>query len=240
MDILLKTEKINKSFPSGFRLKDCDLTVKYGSCAAILGPNGAGKSTLFQLITGNLDAGSGQIFLKDKRVTSDSFSIKRQFGYLPQNHYFPVWVTGREILNYISSLYALDEAQKRVEQTIEYWDCQDFDRIPLANCSHGMQKRIALGAATIHNPDFLILDEPFSGLDLFHIKALKDLIQDRKRLNKGTILSTHIAPYVAQLCDEVFILKRGELTSLDHWHERDNIERISLIENAFFPNQKNL
>lgn len=98
-----------------------------------------------------------------------------------------------------------------------------------------MQKRVALALATIHNPKLLILDEPFSGLDLFHIKALHDVIESRRAQGLITILSTHIAPYAARLCNKVLLLKHGKLHCLEQWSDKNALDRISAIEKFFFP-----
>ena len=104
----------------------------------------------------------------------------------------------------------------------------------MAACSHGMQKRIGLGLATIHEPKVLILDEPFSGLDLFHIKALNDTIASRAAAGLITILSTHIAPYTAALCQEVYVVDRGTVAPLIPWSDAAPPARVEIIERSFF------
>jgi ABC-type multidrug transport system ATPase subunit len=146
----------------------------------------------------------------------------------------PKWVTGKEILRYAANLYQMSDPEKAVLHAMEYWDCFDYQNMPLATCSHGMQKRVALAVATLHDPACLILDEPFSGLDLFHIRALDTEIRRRQKAGQTTILSTHIAPYAAQLCQRAFILEKGQLRGLEKWQISDQTTRIAQIEHEFF------
>jgi ABC-type multidrug transport system ATPase subunit len=164
----------------------------------------------------------------------EKYELKRAIGYLRQNLGLPRWATGRELLNYVASLHALADQTKVVETAMDYWDCRDYQNIPMAACSHGMQKRIGLAVATMHNPALLILDEPFSGLDLFHIRALFREIVRRQDAGLTTILSTHIAPYAAKLCHRALVLSRGQLSELNHWTDADEAARIGLIEHEFF------
>lgn len=231
---MLRTESLTKSYGDAFKLGPVDLTVKAGETLALLGKNGAGKTTLFQMLTGNLDASAGQVFLADKRLTPDTPAVKRDVGYLPQNPVLPRWVTGREILLYAAKLYALPDAKKHVEAREAYWDCADYKDKPLAALSYGMQKRLGLALATLRDPPLVVLDEPFSGLDLFHIKALDDAIEARAKQGLATIVSTHDAANAAKLCHRALIVDAGTIHALTGWESAGFVERISLIENAFF------
>ena len=231
---LLEVKSVTKKYSSGFQLNAQSFTLTKGQVTAFLGPNGAGKSTLFQLLTGNLDASTGEIFLKGQKLTPESCTLKRNIGYLPQNIQLPRWVTGQEILNYGASLYQLKNSKEKIASLISAWDCSSYINRPLAACSHGMQKRIGLALSTIHSPDLLILDEPFSGLDLLHMRTLEHLILDRAEKGQATILSTHISSYVAKLSHEVFVLKLGTIKKLNTWTSEPLLSRISIIENEFF------
>lgn len=224
---------------SGFQLGPVNLTLPAGATLAVLGKNGSGKTTLFQLMTGNLDPDAGTILFQGRKFTPESFDQKRQIGYLPQHLELPHWVTGSEILTYATRLYQIPDPTRHVEETLTYWDSEGFRNKPLASCSHGMQKRIALGLAGIHDPDLLILDEPFSGLDLYHIRALENLIRHRSDTGKATIVCTHIAPYAARLCEEAMIMETGRCTPLEGWQQKSWPDRIRLMEDSFFPTGEN-
>jgi ABC-type multidrug transport system ATPase subunit len=231
---LLLAEKLGKTYEESFTLGPVDLALPAGATVAFLGKNGSGKSTLFELLTGNLDATAGSVRLGGKPLRPDTPELKRQLGYLPQNHGLPRWVTGREILSYAARLYELPRPSERVAEAEAYWDCASYANAPLATLSYGMGKRVALALATLHDPVCLILDEPFSGLDLFHIKALDAKIAARAAAGRLTILSTHVAPYTAGLCDRVYIIEAGQVRTLDGWQGTDYLQRIDMIERAFF------
>ncbi|SMF21417.1 ABC transporter ATP-binding protein [Pseudobacteriovorax antillogorgiicola] len=235
MTSLLQLDHVKLTYPSSkFTLGPIQFHLNKGQCIGIMGENGAGKTTLFQLITGNIKSDEGDIQLNNQKMAPDKFELKRHVGYLPQNLELPKWVSGKEILSYSISLYGLENPEALCHQTLEYWDCLSFSHKPLAACSHGMKKRVALGLATLHEPDLLILDEPFSGLDLYHIRALQNLIQQRKEQGKATFLCTHIAPYTARLCDDLVVLRQGQLTPLDGWKQQDYLQKIQMIEDLFF------
>lgn len=233
--IMMSIKDIKKTYQnSKFTLGPVSIDIKEGECISILGKNGSGKTTFFQSITGNLDISDGQILFKEKKLTPDKWMLKREIGYLPQHLELPQWVTGKEILNYSSKLHQIKNSKERIAQLMEYWDCNSYSHKPLAALSHGMQKRIALALATIHKPDFLVLDEPFSGLDLQHIKNLQKEIIERGKEGKTTIVCTHIIPYAALLCHRAFILKQGNFKKVSDWEELDQIERNEKAESLFF------
>lgn len=236
MKQFLVLENLVKSYHgSTYCLGPLSLSLQTGEILALLGKNGAGKSTLFQLITGNLDPTSGSIGFGEETLRPDRFDLKRRMGYLPQHLELPRWVTGREILSYAISLYNLPDPKQTLERTLAYWDCMEFQHKPLAACSHGMQKRVALALATVHEPELLILDEPFSGLDLFHIKALTDILETRRHTGRTSILSTHVSHYAATLCHRALVLENGQASYLPLWESADTLQRITQIERHFFP-----
>ena len=234
MSLTAITKRYSSSADS-FSLGPIDLAIDTGETLAILGENGAGKSTLFNLMTANLDKDNGEIILQDEKLIPENFIAKRKFGYLPQNLYFPPWVSGEELLRYARSLYDKGD----VEQSLNYWDCASYRRLPLASCSHGMQKRVGLALASLHNPPLLLLDEPFSGLDVSHTRALETLLQERCNNGHGNIISTHILPYVAKLCHRVVILREGILRNVDNWQASSYVSRIKLLEDEFFNHKTN-
>ncbi|MFW7377636.1 MAG: ABC transporter ATP-binding protein [Oligoflexus sp.] len=236
---LLTVADLKMEYPSSqFHLGPLTFQLEKQRVMAILGQNGAGKSTLFQMLTGNLRPAAGTIHISGQRMLPDRPEVKRMIGYLPQSLQLPHWVNGWELLAYAIKLYGLDQPEERRQAALQYWDCESYQYKPLAACSHGMQKRVGLALATIHNPDLLILDEPFSGLDLYHIRSLQNVIQKRREQGQATILSTHIAPYAAQLCDEVMLIQNGQIHMIKEWQNADLMSRVGMIEGFFFPESR--
>ena len=231
---MIRVHNLSKSYPQGFILRADDFTLQAGEIVGVLGANGSGKTTLFDLLTANSDASDGEIWWDQERLTPEKYLLKRQIGYLPQNILLPKWVTGQEVLTYAALLHQIPQPREHVQRAMEFWDCVSYRKRPLAACSFGMQKRIGLALATLHDPTFLILDEPFSGLDLFHIHALEQAIQARQKAAKTTLLSTHVLPYVVQACARVFILDEGRVSEFSNWAEKASHEKTASIEQHFF------
>ncbi len=230
---MMTLSNIGKTFAAGFQLGPCNLQVGRGETLGILGKNGAGKSTLFNLMTANLDPDAGEIVLRGQRLTPEAFALKKSLGFLPQSPVFPPWVSGEELLRYAARLYNLDREQV-VPQTLQRWDCHHYKSLPLALCSHGMQKRVGLAVATLHDPQLLVLDEPFSGLDVFHLRTLHNLLATRQQQQLSNVLSTHILPLAAQLCDRVVVLKNGNMHQPPDWGQQDNEARLAALEQLLF------
>ncbi len=232
---LLSVNAVVKSFADGdgFQLGPVTFAVGSGETIALLGKNGAGKTTLFQVLTGNLDATDGEVRVAQEKLTPDRPDVKRRVGYLPQNPALPRWVSGVELLRYAAALHGLKD-QRRVDDSLQYWDAASYAKKPIATLSYGMQKRLGLALACLHDPEVLILDEPFSGLDLFHIKALDDELARRGKAQRATVVSTHEAASAARSCSRALILDAGKLTELPGFSAANLVGRIEQIEEAFF------
>lgn len=234
----LRLEELSKQFSqSGFHLGPLNLDLKAGARIALFGKNGAGKTTLFQLVTGHMAADSGVIELFGQRMNVSSFELKKRIGYLPQHLELPRWVSAYDLITYALKLYEFTDLEKRRSEILERWDANYYAHKPLGACSYGMQKRVGLALATLHNPELLILDEPFSGLDLFHIRTLEELLAERTR-DQITIVSTHVASHVARLCDRAIVVREGKLLEIDAWTGAAFMERLDLMEDQFFPRPK--
>jgi ABC-type multidrug transport system ATPase subunit len=237
---LIEARGLEKSYEprgggAGFTLGPAAFAVAPGEVVAVLGRNGAGKSTLFELLTGNLEATRGEVALLGERLVPANAPLKRRLGYLPQDCQLPRWVSGLDMLRYAATLLELPEARARVDAALAYYDCASFARAPLATLSYGMQKRVGLALATLADPPVLILDEPHSGLDLAHLRALDAAIAARTRgTPRATIVSTHVAPYAAKLAHRAVVVAGGQLRELAGFAGAGEAARVALIEEAFF------
>lgn len=230
----IKINNLSKKFNTGFSLDHVDLHFSSPAIVCILGQNGAGKSTLFQLLTGNLEADSGEIYYGKERVVVDNYLLKRKIGYLPQKPLLPKWITALEVLRYAAHLHGVSDSKNLIKELLSYWDCSDYAKRALYNCSHGMQKRVGLALSSLHDPEYLILDEPFAGLDLSHIYSLEKYIKKRYDSGRMTLLSTHLAPYAASLCTSAYIIKEGKISSLENWSALSYENRLACIRDYFF------
>ncbi len=227
---IMRLNEVTKQYPS-FKLGPINEDISSSQIIALMGKNGSGKTTLLKILTASEDASDGSVTFCGELFKPDSYLLKRSLGYLPQYSILPRWSTATEILSYASKLYGTSDKSK-IEQALNYWDALYYASVPMGACSGGMQKRVGLALATMFDPELLVLDEPFSGLDLYHIKALTDEIERRKSAKKATLICTHMAPYAASLCSDVWIMNEGKLQVLKDWSSNDFETRIHLIEKA--------
>lgn len=225
--VIMNLAGVELNYPS-FHLGPIDLSIHSCSVMALMGKNGSGKTTLLRLLTGSIDPTCGSITFMSKPFRPESYLLKRSLGYLPQTSILPKWSTATEILSY--ALRLSQDNTSKISSFLKYWQIDSYTDLPMGACSGGMQKRVALCLATITDPELLVLDEPFSGLDLYHIKALKDIIQQRTEQHKATLICTHMAPYAATLCNELVVMKDGRITQINSWKDQDYDTRINQVE----------
>jgi ABC-2 type transport system ATP-binding protein len=180
-----------------------------------LGPNGAGKSTTMKIVTGYLEADSGNVNVNGIDVHTNSLEVKKQIGYLPEGNplYYEMYV--REYLGFIASLHKIKtNVKKRIEEVIDVTGLRFESNKKTGQLSKGYKQRVGLAAALIHDPEVLILDEPTSGLDPNQIIEIRQVIKDLGK-NKTVLFSSHILQEVESICDRVVIINKGTIVADD-------------------------
>jgi len=214
---MLEIKNVRQSFRSGFWLKkvevlkDISFTVPKKSIFGFLGPNGAGKTTLIHLITGIKIPASGSITLDG--IPAHEKAAKRKIGYLPERPYFYDHLTGQELLRFFGRLTGMkiSEIDARVPKVLESVGMGHARHLELKKYSKGMLQRIGIAQAMIHDPEFLVLDEPMSGLDPVGRKEIRELILQLARDGRTIFFSSHVIPDVEAICDSVAMIRKGEL-----------------------------
>ncbi len=202
----------------------------------LLGPNGSGKSTTIKVILGLLHPSRGRLVVFGKPPTD--VSIKSRIGYLPEESFLYPFLNARETLDYYGKLFQIDAKvrQKRIDELLDMVGLAAAQHRPVREYSKGMQRRIGLAQALINDPDFLILDEPTTGLDPIGTRQVKDLIIELGRRGKTILLSSHLLSDVEDVVDRMIILyggkKRDEGTTDDLLtkHSKTTIETDALDE----------
>lgn len=202
----------------------------------LLGPNGSGKSTTIKMILGLLRPTSGRVAVFGKAPTD--VAIKKRIGYLPEESYLYGFLNGRETLEYYGKLFELDHRtrERRIDELLDMVGLTGAQFRPVREYSKGMQRRIGIAQALINDPDFLILDEPTTGLDPIGTRQIKDLIIELGRRGKTVLLSSHLLADVEDCVDRLVILyggqKRAEGTCADllESHSKTTIETDTLDE----------
>lgn len=214
---MLSLQTVHQSFRSGFWLNQTEILkgisfeVPKHSIFGFLGPNGAGKTTLIHLITGIKRPVSGRLTLDG--VDCHSREAKKKVGYLPERPYFYDHLTGEGLLTYFGQLTGMrsDEIRDRIPQVLESVGMTHARKLELKKYSKGMLQRIGIAQAMIHGPEFLVLDEPMSGLDPVGRKEIRELILQLAREGRTIFFSSHVIPDVEAICDSVAMILKGEL-----------------------------
>lgn len=214
---MIEVDAINKSFHSKHAVRDLSFGVNRGELFVFLGPNGAGKTTTLKMITGLLAPDSGSISIGGLDADRDYLEIKRKLGYIPDEPFLYEKLTGNEFLDFIIEMFglSLEDVAERREYLSEKFEIETFADTLTENYSHGMKQRLIFTSAFIHNPEYVVIDEPMVGLDPYSIKVVKDLL--REEVEKGTtvLMSTHTLSVAEELADRVLIIHNGDKQCCD-------------------------
>jgi ABC-2 type transport system ATP-binding protein len=211
----ISTEHLTRRFGDLLAVDDVDLRVASGQFFGFLGPNGAGKSTTIKMLTGLLAPSAGRIEILGLGLAENPVEVKRQIGVVPEGMALFGRLTGAEYLNFAGRMYGLDRetAAKRAAELLDFMQLADQPQALVTDYSHGMQKKLALAAAVIHNPKILFLDEPFEGVDAIASGTLKAMLQRMIAHGATIFLTSHVLEIVERLCSHVAIIHRGKLVA---------------------------
>lgn len=195
--------------------------VEKGEIVGFLGPNGAGKTTTMKMMTCYIPQDSGEISLAGLDTRTDSLSIRKKIGYLPENT--PLYNEMRvdEYLAFVAGVRQIADPTKRIEEVVKLTSLEGVFKKYIEELSKGYRQRVGLAQALIHDPEILILDEPTSGLDPNQIIGIRKLIRELGK-NKTIIMSTHILQEVSAVCDRVLIINDGKIVADDSPSELQN------------------
>src|SRR5438874_7189318 len=213
-DNTVDIENVTKRYAEHVAVSNLTLRVPKGSVYGLLGPNGAGKTTTIRMILNIIAPDQGTIRILG--VPSSDSRITDRIGYLPEERGLYRKMQVRRVLRFLAELKGVkrDVADVRISEWLERLDLKttekDWGLSKIDELSRGMQQKVQFIGTLLHDPDLVILDEPFSGLDPINAQALKDAIIDLKRRGKTVIFSTHLMDNAERLCDSVCIIARGE------------------------------
>ena len=210
---MIKTVDLTKKYGDAFAIKSIDLDLSPGDLFGFIGPNGAGKTTTMRIIATLLEPSWGEAYVCDHSVHTQPKEIRRLVGYMPD--FFGVYddMTVVEYLDFFAAAYRINgQARKqRVDEMLDVVDL-DFKRDAFANTlSRGQTQRLGLARTLLHDPQVLLLDEPLSGLDPRARIEMRNLLRRLGEMGKTIIVSSHILPELADVCNKVGIIDKGEL-----------------------------
>lgn len=204
----INIQKLSKKYGKTLALNNISLTFDKTGVVGLLGPNGAGKTTLMKILTGYLNQWEGEVSVGTMDLRQKLKNIQQITGYLPENNPLYLEMYVKEYLNFVGDLYGLKEAP--VEEVISKTGLQEHSLKKIETLSKGYKQRVGLAATLLHNPQYLILDEPTTGLDPNQVVEIRKLIQTLGK-EKFVFLSTHILQEVEAMCDRVVILNNGSV-----------------------------
>lgn len=209
METMLEVKGLNKSFKEKQVLKNISFEVNKGEIMAILGPNGAGKSTTIRNIMGIMYPDEGTVTFHNHQKKGIP---QNKIGYLPEERGLYKNVKVMDILLYLADLkdYPVDKAKERVLAYLKKFDLEGKENVMMEELSKGMGQKVQFIGAVIHEPELLILDEPFSGLDPVSQEIFKDEIRTLRDNGTAILLSSHQMNLVEEMCDRLFMIQRGE------------------------------
>jgi ABC-2 type transport system ATP-binding protein len=213
MSNAISVHQIRKSYGDFVAVNDLSLEVKEGSIFGLLGPNGAGKSTTIRMIVNITMPDAGEIRLFGQPMAShNSEKLQERVGYLPEDRGLYKKMKVGDQLVFFAELKGLPraEAEKRIDRWLERIEMSAWKQKKWEELSKGMQQKIQFVSTILHEPELVILDEPFSGLDPVSAGLLKEVVQELKQQNKTIIFSTHLMEQAEELCDEICLINRGQ------------------------------
>jgi ABC-2 type transport system ATP-binding protein len=207
-NVTLRVENVSKRFGDFTAVEDLSIKVRAGRIYGFLGPNGAGKTTTIRMIVGITYPDEGKIELFGKKV---SYEIQDRIGYLPEERGLYKKMKVLDQLRYFSALKGVSkkEADKRIDFWLERMELSEWKTKKTTDLSKGMQQKIQFIATMLHDPDLLILDEPFSGLDPINVEFMKEVIAEVKSQEKTIIFSTHLMETAEKLCDDILLINKA-------------------------------
>jgi ABC-2 type transport system ATP-binding protein len=220
----LEVASLSKRYGSLTAAHDINFVIHPGQILGVLGPNGAGKSTVVKMITGLVQPSSGAILFKGRHVGDDFGEYKRAFGYVPEQSDLYGFLTGWEYLDMVATLRGLDRRmfRERASTMLNAFTLFRNRDLPISSYSKGMRQRIAVISALLHDPELLILDEPFSGLDVTSALVLRRVIGLLAERQKAIFFSSPVLEQADKLCTHLVVLRRGSVVasgSMDEVHE---------------------
>jgi ABC-2 type transport system ATP-binding protein len=208
MAFALEVAKINKAFSGSRAVTDLSFTVPQGAIYGLLGPNGAGKTTTIRMLMDIIIPDSGSVTLFGEPFHRE---LLKRVGYLPEERGLYKKMKVKDMLVFLGLIRGLDRprATRATDQWMQRLEITDWSQKKVEECSKGMQQKVQFAATLLHDPDLIILDEPFAGLDPVNTVMLQEVMLELERKGKTIIFSTHRMEQVERLCDDICLVNRG-------------------------------
>lgn len=224
----LEIRNVTKTYKGKIAVNNFSMELQSGECVGLIGPNGAGKSTIIKVISDIINANSGEVLLNGNKISQ----MKREIGYLPQYPNFFNWMTARETLAFMGELSGIpkEELIKSIPEILIKVGLKGEENSKVGTFSGGMKQRLGIAQALLHNPSFIVMDEPVSALDPIGRREVLNLIEEIKK-DTTILLSTHILSDAEEICERFVVIKNGtkiEDTTITELLNRNSENKINV------------
>ena len=227
---MISIRNVSKSYDGKVKVLDnVSFDIKDGEIFAFIGHNGAGKTTMIKSIIGILDFDSGDIIINNYSIKSDPIKCKKEMAYVPDNPDLYENMRAIDFINFVCDMYDVSNRDDIIKYA-KMFEIDDKLYNDISSFSHGMKQKVALIAALAHNPNVIIMDEPFVGLDPKAVYDVKEIMKKMAHEGKIIFFSTHILDVAEKLCDRVAIIKDGKIVKIG---KMKDIKGDSSLEKVF-------
>ena len=232
---MLEVRSLTKYYGALPALRDASFVARPGQILGYLGPNGSGKSTTVRMLVGLMEPTSGDVLWKGTSIFGDLPAYRRRLGYVPEEPFLYTHLTAPEYLRLVGGLRGLDDRilNEKIDRFMNLFGLEDDQYSTLAAFSKGMRQKVQLASALLHNPELIVLDEPFSGLDVSAGLMLRSVIKTLADEGRTILMSSHVIEVVEQMCTDVVILADGKVVAHDRVDRLRRLQNDSTLEHVF-------
>ena len=229
-------EDKNKKKTHFYAVHNISFEAKEGEIIGILGPNGAGKTTLLRMLSGIMEQTDGTIEIDDLNYKKNPLEIKKKIAFLSGNTKLYNRVSPHELLQMCGTLYGMEKSEinKREKEIFELLNLQDLKNAKIGNLSTGQTQRVGLARCLVHNPQYYILDEATTGLDIISSQIILDFIKEEKKQGKTILYSTHYMEEAENICDKVIMINKGQVIETGTPDEIKRKTNTTNLRDSFF------
>ena len=210
---MLKIDHFTKTYGEKKAVDDLTLHIQRGEIYGFIGHNGAGKTTTLKSVAGIMQFDSGEILIDGISIQKDPIACKKKMAYIPDNPDLYEFMTGMQYLNFVGDVFGIpaEQRKQRIQALADTFELTGDLNQPISAYSHGMKQKLAIISAWIHQPQLILMDEPFVGLDPKAAHILKGMMREVCNQGGAIFFSTHVLEVAEKLCDKVAIIKGGKL-----------------------------
>ncbi|WP_446743671.1 ABC transporter ATP-binding protein [Silvibacterium acidisoli] len=235
MSYTLQVSDVSKRYSGIPVVSHVSFTACAGQVTGYLGPNGSGKSTTMKIITGLIKPDTGEVRFAGEPIHNNLRSFRERLGYVPEEPQLYTHLSGNEYLTMVAQLRSLPTkiARTRIQELLRLFGLEQDRDVSMSGYSKGMRQKVLLAAALLHNPAMILLDEPFSGLDVGSALTLRNLIAELAARGKTVMFSSHELETVERICTRVVILHRGQIVADDDIRRLQTLMALPTLEGIF-------